>query len=87
MTYESELRRFKETFWKKKLRQCKGNVQRAAREGGINRTYLHKLMHDLGIPKGYAKPLRPHHQRGTDPWRRTGARHLSSMPGGSEPLR
>jgi transcriptional regulator of acetoin/glycerol metabolism len=46
---EDALGAFERAFIEHVLRSCDGNVSRAARESGIDRVYLHKLIKKHGL--------------------------------------
>lgn len=37
------------SYWRRALRECGGNVNKAAKVHQVNRTYLHKLVVNLGL--------------------------------------
>jgi hypothetical protein len=53
--YFEAVRQFKVEYWKRVLEQCQGNLTHAAKAEGMNRTYLEKLVGQLGL-RGYARP-------------------------------
>lgn len=55
MTYAQAQRRWKIRYWRKLLEAHHGSVIDVARAAGVNRTYLHKLVHDYGLD-GHARP-------------------------------
>ena len=49
---EDALAAFERAFVEHVLRSCDGNVSKAARESGIDRVYLHKLIKKHGLTAG-----------------------------------
>jgi hypothetical protein len=55
-TFKDEKRRFRLHYWKRLLRECKGNVSAMARASGANRTAIHKILVATGLrPFGGAR--------------------------------
>lgn len=50
MTYREELLQFRRKYWTDLLARCQQNVSMVARESGVNRTHLYRMIDELGIP-------------------------------------
>ena len=55
VVYREALQRFKVRYWERCLTALNGNVAKAARQNGLNRTYLHCLLDELGLT-GFGRP-------------------------------
>lgn len=50
-SYHAALQDFRRDFWRRALIRVGGSVRRAAKEAGVNRTYLHKALRQLKVPR------------------------------------
>lgn len=69
MTYAEAMEKAKRDYLEAVYRACDGNVSKAARESGLNRTFLQKIL----VRYGVKPPGRSPKQRGNEEWERLGA--------------